>query len=136
MTTFRKTIRTSIVAALLLAGITTGVHGQVSGGGLLHIKGSVVCRGCSLDEARKAQPSQDQLYQLTHEQGQIVMNVHSVNNSPTWRYFGWPAEIRVRAQDGLFQQLTAEENLFKDVEITGLLSTTRALDIFEVTISG
>ena len=39
------------------------------------------------------------------------------------------------AQDGLFQQLTAEENLFKDVEITGLLSTTRALDIFEVTIS-
>ena len=136
MTTFRKTIRTSIVAALLLAGITTGVHGQVSGGGLLHIKGSVVCRGCSLDEARKAQPSQDQLYQLTHEQGQIVMNVHSVNNSPTWRYFGWPAEIRVRAQDGLFQQLTAEENLFKEVEITGLLSTTRALDIFAVTISG
>ncbi len=151
MTTFRKTIRTSIVAALLLAGITTGVHGQVSGGGLLHIKGSVVCRGCSLDEARKAQPSQDQLYQLTHEQGQIVMNVHSVNNSPTWRYFGWPAEInnsptwryfgwpaeiQVRAQDGLFEKLAAEENLFKDVEITGLLSTTRALDIFEVTISG
>ena len=64
------------------------------------------------------------------------MNVHSVNNSPTWRYFGWPAELQVRAQDGLFQQLTAEENLFKDVEITGLLSTTRALDIFEVTISG
>ena len=136
MTTFRKTIRTSIVAALLLAGITTGVHGQVSGGGLLHIKGSVVCRGCSLDEARKAQPSQDQLYQLTHEQGQIVMNVHSVNNSPTWRYFGWPAEIQVRTQDGLFEKLAAEENLFKDVEITGLLSTTRALDIFEVTIRG
>ena len=136
MTTFRKTIRTGMVAALLLAGLTTGVHGQVSGGGLLHIKGSVVCRGCSLDEARKAQPNEQTLYQLTHEQGQIVMNVHSVNNSPTWRYFGWPAELQVRAQDGLFQQLTAEENLFKDVEITGLLSTTRALDIFEVTISG
>ena len=136
MTTFRKTIRTGMVAALLLAGLTTGVHGQVSGGGLLHIKGSVVCRGCSLDEARKAQPNEQTLYQLTHEQGQIVMNVRSVNNSPTWRYFGWPAELQVRAQDGLFQQLTAEENLFKDVEITGLLSTTRALDIFEVTISG
>jgi len=104
--------------------------------GLLHIKGTVVCRGCSLDEVRKAQPNEHTLYQLTHEQGQIVMDVHSVNNSPTWRYFGWPAELQVRAQDGLFQQLTAEENLFKDVEITGLLSTTRALDIFEVTISG
>src|SRR5207247_3060140 len=125
MTTFRKTIRTSIVAALLLAGITTGVHGQVSGGGLLHIKGSVVCRGCSLDEARKAQPSQDQLYQLTHEQGQIVMNVHSVNNSPTWRYFGWPAAIRVRPQDGLCQQLRAEENLLHQAQLTGVLTTTR-----------
>jgi len=136
MTTFRKTIRTGLAAALLLAGITTGVQGQVSGRGLLHIKGSVVCEGCSLDEARKAQPNQPQLYQLTHEQGQIVMDVRSVNNSPTWRYFGWPAEIRVRAQDRLFEKLSAEENLFKDVEITGLLSTTRALDIFEVTISG
>jgi hypothetical protein len=42
----------------------------------------------------------------------------------------------VRAQDKVFQQLTAEENLFKDVEITGALSTTHALDIFEVTIHG
>ncbi len=103
MTTFGKTIRTGVAAALMLAGITTGVQGQVSGGGLLHIKGNVVCRGCSLDEARNAQPSQHQLYQLTHEQGQIVMDVRSVNNSPRWRYFGWPAEIQVRAQNSLFQ---------------------------------
>jgi hypothetical protein len=42
----------------------------------------------------------------------------------------------VRAQDEVFRQLTAEENLFKDVEIEGALSTTRALDIFAVTING
>src|SRR5437879_2725067 len=34
MATFGKTIRTGMAAALLLAGITTGVQGQVSGGGL------------------------------------------------------------------------------------------------------
>jgi hypothetical protein len=34
MTTFGQTIRTGMAAALLLAGITTGVQGQVSGGGL------------------------------------------------------------------------------------------------------
>jgi len=51
--------------------------------------------------------------------------------------FGWPAEIQVRAQDGLFEKLAAEENLFKDVEITGLLrAPLEPWDIFEVTISG
>jgi len=31
----------------------------------------------------------------------------------------------VRAQDQLFRQLTAEEHLFKEIEITGLLRNTR-----------
>jgi hypothetical protein len=64
------------------------------------------------------------------------MRVRSVNDFPTWRWVGWPGEIPVRARDEIFQQLVAEENLFKDVEITGALSPTRALDIFDVTISG
>ena len=42
----------------------------------------------------------------------------------------------MRAQDRVFQQLAAEENLFKEVEITGLLNNSRTLDIFEVTIHG
>jgi hypothetical protein len=36
----------------------------------------------------------------------------------------------------VFRKLTAEENLFKDVEINGALSATRALDIFDVAIKG
>jgi hypothetical protein len=64
------------------------------------------------------------------------MRVRTVNDAPSWRYFGWPSEISVRARDEVFQQLTAEENLFKDVEIEGALSTTRTLDIFTVTITG
>lgn len=63
-----------------------------------------------------------------------MVRVRSVNDSPTWGYFGWPSEIPVRARDEVFGKLMAEENLFKDVEIDGALSTTKALDIFEITI--
>ncbi len=145
MTSFKR-ITIGVAAALLLAGVTSGARGQVAGGGLSAfggegrgmtiIKGNVVCAGCSLEEVRQTQPSQHQLYQLMHEKGQVVMRVRTVDNSPTWRYFTWPSEIRVRAKDSLFQQLTAEENLSKEVEITGLFSTTGALDIFAVTVSG
>jgi hypothetical protein len=87
MATFGKTIRTGVAAALMLAGITTGVQGQVSGGGLLHIKGNVVCAGCSLEEARKAQPNEHQLYEFMHQRGQVVMKVSSVNDSQMWGRF-------------------------------------------------
>jgi len=143
MTTFSRTIRTGMTTALLLAGIATSVQGFATGGGfgaggrgLTILKGSVLCADCNLEEVRQTQPNQHQLYQLIHKQGQVVMRVSTVDNSPTWRYFTWPSEIRVRAKDSLFQQLTAEENLAKEVEITGLFSTTGALDIFAVTISG
>jgi hypothetical protein len=144
MTTFGKTFRTGMTAALLLVGLTTGAQGFATGGGSgfggsrrgpTILTGSVLCAGCSLEEVRKTQPDQ-QLYQFTHKLGQVVMRVRAVDSSPAWRYFAWPPEIRVRAQDRLFQQLTAEENLAKEVEITGLFSTTRALDIFAVTIKG
>jgi hypothetical protein len=105
--------------------------------GMVHLKGSVVCGQCSLDEVRSHEVNQEQLYQFTHTQGgSLVMRVRSVNDSPTWRYFGWPSEIQVRADDEVFRKLTAEENMFKEVEINGALSTTRALDIFDVTIKG
>jgi hypothetical protein len=42
----------------------------------------------------------------------------------------------VRAKDELFQHLTAEQNLFKEVEITGLLRNTRTLEMFSVKVSG
>ena len=145
MRTFGKTIRTGMAAALLLAGITTGVQGQVAGGvgsfggggrGMMKIRGNVVCAGCSLEEARKAQPNEHQLYELIHRRGQVVMKVSSVDDAQMWGHFIWPPWISVRAKDRVFQQLTAEENLFKEVEITGLLNNSRTLDIFSVTISG
>ena len=141
MATYGKIFRTGVAAVLLLAGITTVAQGQVPGGSsfggghrrLLQIKGKVVCAGCSLEEVRKGQPGTHNLYQLTHRQGRAVMEVREVNSSARWD-LAWPPRLAVRAQDGLFQQLTAEENLLKEVEITGLLSSTRILDMFSVTI--
>ena len=133
MTTVSKVISTSVAAGVLLAGMTTVTQGRESRG-LLHINGSVVCAPCSLEEIRPRQPEQEQLYQFMRGTEQLVMRVRAVNDFPTWRTGGWPREIPVRAQDAVFQQLMAEENWLKEVEITGALSSTRALDIFTVTI--
>ena len=148
MRTLSKTIRTGVATALMLATITTGAQGFGGGapagvgsvGGAtrveVQIKGTVVCEDCSLEEAREAQPRGSNLYQLTHKQGQLVMKVSWVNNSQGMRRLTWPPQIWVRAEDSVFEKLSAEENLFKEVKITGLLSNTRTLDIFEVTILG
>ena len=136
MKTISKTLKaSSVAAALVMAGIPPLAQGR-DARGALHITGNVVCTQCSLEGIRLTQSDQGQLYQFTHAQGAVVMRIRSVNDSATWRYFGWPSEIPVRAQDEVFGKLTAEENLFKEVEITGALSTTKALDIFEITIHG
>jgi hypothetical protein len=135
MKTFSNAMLASAVAALLISTIPPLAQGREARG-LLHLKGTVVCAQCSLEEVRKTQPDQVSLYQFTHAQGPLVMRVRSVNDAPTWRYFGWPSEIQVRAADEVFRKLTAEENLFKNVEIDGALSATRALDIFAVTVHG
>jgi len=140
-----KRITIGMMAALLLAGVTNGARGQVAGGGLSAfggegkgmtiIRGNVVCAGCTLDEVQKAQPHKPHLYQLTHKQGQVVMQVRMVNGSEIWESPLSP-RFTVRSKDSVFQQLTAEENLMKEVEITGILRNTGTLDIATVTISG
>jgi len=64
------------------------------------------------------------------------MKVSAVNDSQVWGRFIWPPWIWVRAQDRVFQQLMAEENLFKEVEITGRLNNSRTLGVFAVTVRG
>jgi hypothetical protein len=144
MTSFKR-ITIGVAAALLLAGVTSGARGQVAGGGLSAfggggkgmtiLRGNVLCAGCDLDEVQKAQPGTHHLYQLTHKQGRVVMQVKTVNDSEMWES---PLSPRfwVRAKDSVFQQLTAEENLTKEVEITAILRNTGTLDIATVTISG
>jgi hypothetical protein len=144
MTSFKR-ITIGVAAALLLAGVTNGARGQMAGGGLSGfggesrgmtiIRGHVVCAKCTLDEVQKGQPDKHHLYQLTHRQGQVVMQVRTVNGSDMWATPLSP-RFSVRSTDSVFQQLTAEENLMKEVEVSGILGNTRTFDVFTVNIIG
>jgi hypothetical protein len=146
MTTFSKTPRTSLAAALLLAGVTTIAQGQApSGGGSafgggsrgsVQIKGNVVCAACSLEEVRRAQPQEQKLYQLSYQHGQVVMNISAVNGSSMFDAFSTTSRLWVRAPESVLQQLGAEENLLKGMEITGVLRSTGTLDVASITITG
>jgi hypothetical protein len=90
--------------------------------------------GCTLEEAQGAQPQMRHLYQLVHARGQLVMAVQEVNRSAMWEV--WPHRLLIRTPNQLFQQLTAEANLFKNVELLGLLTRGgRTFDLFEVTLA-
>ena len=140
----RKTLRAGMAATLLLAGITAGAHGDIGavgssfgpGGGAVQIRGKVICTACSLDEVRQAQPFEPALYQLSSKQGQLVLQVNWVSNAAHWQQVVWPPRLWVRGEDGLIQQLSAEANLFKEMEIQGILSNTRTLDLTSITLSG
>lgn len=146
MMTFSKTLQTSLAAALLLAGVSTMAQGQApSGGGfafggggrgLVQIQGNVVCAACSLEEVRQAQPQEQHLYQLSYQHGQVVMNITAVNGFSMFDVLASAHQLSVRAPESVLQQLGAEENLFKGMEITGVLSGTRTLDVASVTING
>ena len=101
------------------------------------IRGKVVCAGRSLDEVREAKPYKynHHLFQLVHRQGQVVMKMNWVSDSLWWNHLT-AARIRVRGKDSLFEGLSAEENLFKEVEISGIPYNSRILDISKVTIGG
>src|SRR4029450_6839857 len=90
-----KMLRTGVAATLLLAGIVTGAYAFTGAGGTaagvggggryaLRITGKIVCASCSLDEVRKAQPDSYHLYQLTHKNGQVVVEVNMGNDSLSW----------------------------------------------------
>jgi hypothetical protein len=147
MKTLRPTVRMSMVATLLLATLTASVQGDIGGGGsqgfgpgggdAVKIRGTVVCGGCSLEEMRRANPRESSFYyQLTHKNGRLVMHVTWVSNSARWTRVVWPPQLRVRAEERVLQQLGAEANLFKEMEITGTLGNSRTLDIVEIAIRG
>lgn len=145
MTRLHKTIGNLAVALLLVGGVT-GAHAQVAGGafsgagvssrGFIHIQGAVRCVGCTIDEVRKAQPGTHHLYQLTYRQRPLVIQMQQVNSLQRWHHLAWPPRLGVRAADHVFQQLTMEANLFKTVEITGILRNSRTLDISRVVVQG
>jgi hypothetical protein len=127
-----------LTSAVVAQGFAPGSGLSAFGGagrGLTILKGNVLCARCTLEDVQKGQPTLHHLYQLTHKQGQVVLQVKTINGAEIWESPLSP-RFAVRAQDRVFEQLTAEENLMKEVEVTGSLGTTQTLDIFTVTIQG
>lgn len=140
-----KTLRTGMAATLLLAGIAAGAHGEIGdigssfgppGASAVQLRGKVLCTSCSLDEVRQTQPHEPGLYQLSYKQGQLVMQINWVSNAARWQRVVWPPRVWVRGEASLMQQLSAEANLFQELEIQGTLSNTRTLDITSLTRTG
>jgi hypothetical protein len=145
MMRMKKTFWVNLLVVLMLAGAAVVAQGQVPGGGssfggsgrgLVIISGHVMCAPCSLDEARKAQPNEHHLYQLTSRRNQLVMKMTAVNEAAMFDSLAWPPRLAVRGPDHLLDRLGAEENLFKEMTITGLLHSTRTLDVFDVAVKG
>jgi len=138
MTTLSKTIRTGVAAALLLAGVSTGAQAFMGIGGFptqenhgLTLKGSVVCTGCSLADAYNMKSDNARFYQLSSNQGRMVLKVEG--ESALWNRLA-SQQIWVRAESHLLQKLAAKENQAKTIEITGIVSNARTMDVNSVAI--
>jgi len=141
MTNKGKIFGTLLVTGAILMSFTGRVESQAPRGsfggelrGIMQFTGQVVCAGCSLQEVQKTQPQLTNLYQLSHvnpEQGQVVMWVETFSDPHErmrWESIVGPShQLQIRVTDQVFQELTAEENLFRKLTVTGLLRSTRVL---------
>ena len=88
-----------------------------------------------LEEVRATPPaSRALLYELTHQQERVVMEVNR-------EYAALPAHrLWLRGGDHVLRVLAAEENFFKEIEVSGLLReplpTLAVLDLPDVRIVG
>jgi hypothetical protein len=141
MDTNTRKLKASLCMAVLLIGIAAGARGQVgdggqafgvSGTGAIQLRGQVVCTNCYLDEVKRTPFT----YQLTHKHGRLVMNVTWTSNTSRWNRIVWPPQLHVRGEERLIQQLGAEENLMKELEVSGVLGNSRTFDLSEVSVRG
>jgi hypothetical protein len=155
-----NSMRTTLALTMLLAGLVPSAWAQVgvgiggtagSVGGELRgptvIEGKVLCAQCTLEDVQAAQPRLTNLYELRHPQeGKVVMQIAPRQDtsaySAWWQSDGaiwWQSvvgpgySVSVRAPRSLFRQLMAEENLLKQVQLSGLLRRTRMYDVNLVT---
>ena len=143
MTRSFRTATTGLAVAFMLTGITASAHGFMGfspwqpsiPGRLIQLRGTVVCTGCTLTEARRLQHDKygNRLYQVTSRQGQLVLDIHAVSN-PRWFDYVTLPQFSLRGEEGLLQPLSAAETQAKEVELTGLLTAPRILDVSAVVI--
>jgi len=143
MTRSFRTATTGLTVALMLTGLTVSAHGFMglspwqtdSPGRLIRLRGTVVCTRCTLTEARRLQHDTygNHLYQVNSPQGQLVLNLQAVSN-PRWFADVTFSRFSLRGEAGLLQSLSAPETQAQDVELTGLLTNPRILDVSAVVI--
>ena len=153
MMTQSKLFIAGLGITLLVGGLHASVWGQVPGAGRvgplsggvegsqgedsMGLKGRIICVGCSRDDVRKNQPNLLNLYEFTREQEHMVIKIDEASTAARWEAIaGLSHQITVRVQDKVWQQLTSEDNLFKQIEMIGILSSSRTFDVARVKISG
>ncbi len=150
---WRKIVLTGLVTILFLAGSFTVAGAQMGRGmggiggelrGLTRVKGKVLCTDCSLDQAKDANPDLSaKLYEFTNNHELAVFQllgvgeVGGIQNPSDLSYWitvtGMDKKLSLRLPETLWTRLTAEENLAKEVELTGMLRNTGTFDVAQVT---
>jgi hypothetical protein len=147
MTIRKKVFWSGAALAMFLTIPVPLVYGQAPGHlmpfggalrGMTRLTGEVICVGCSLQEAREARQNAGDLYLLRHPDGQVVLRVDSFYDPAEhirWESIaGLSHRLSARAPAWVFAELMAEENLFKEVEVTGLLRSNLTFDISQVRV--
>lgn len=148
-----KAIRLGSTATLLLllAGVTMKTQGQVgvgdsfgafavdTGAAEMPIRRKMLCAGYNLAEAQEAQPNRqsDLSYRLVcrfaHGQEQEMIEVNWVNNPLRWNRLIPAPHLHLRGAESLFEELTAEKDLFDEAEASSTLPLSDR-DMSKVTI--
>lgn len=143
----------AIVFACVSFGASSTVfgHGKFGTGsfggelrGATRVTGRVLCLACTVKDVQDAAPQDgSDLYVFKHGAQQAVFQVTAVGKIPSgedasqlahWiAITGLDKQINIRMNDRLWQSLTAAENIRKEVELTGLLRSTRTFDVAVVT---
>jgi hypothetical protein len=113
--------------------------------GATRVTGRVLCLACTVKDVQEASPEYgSDLYVFKNGTQQAVFQVTAVGKIPSgeeasqlahWiAITGLDKQINVRINDKLWQSLTAAENIRKEVELTGLLRSTRTFDVAVITL--
>jgi hypothetical protein len=110
--------------------------------GAYQVQGKVLCVGCTVKEVQKASPQHlPDLYILKKGRQQVVFQITKITNSASGResllgrwqaITGLTRRLLVRTDDDVWRKLIEEDNVEKDVQLTGLLQNTGTFDVSEL----
>lgn len=119
MTGTQRMMIVSVSVVLLWVSPALGGQEYLRGFGIgarkhwVQFTGRVLCSGPTR-RTQSASPA-SHLYQIKHRRGQVVMKITAGASALPYH------SLWLNGEDRLFETLSAEENLFKDIEISGLL---------------